>query len=460
MRVKYRNQLILPKLAILALVSCIALSLHAQSKLKADIFGMNRDYLVLTAKFGDPGYIVDTIALQNDEHISYEFPADLEKGLYHLYYSEEDYLELILGYGNLSFQIILASPIETMEIQQSRDNKMLYGYYKLRKGQMQEKNALIRFLFEYPHDKPLYDKAYKRLKKLHEKEQDYIQNLNTEAPDAFATRYIRFMFGESFEGLVSKNQKYLEQQYWADKNWTDTLLLNSDAYSSRLIEYLMHYRHRNASREEQEKSYMQACDSIFKHIPHGTAVYDFAFKYLMDGFEVFQMSEVISHMVAEYGGQCTGTSNSLKDRLEFHETFVKGVEVPDIVVPDMSEEIFRLKNTHKEHTLILFWASWCGHCEALLKEMIRLESRFKEAGIAIVTVSLDDSQEDLKSHLKTNPLPWPILCDYKGWKSPVSEAYHIYATPTMILVDADFDIVDKPLNLNQLMKVVNRVEQE
>ncbi|HEX6463281.1 MAG TPA: TlpA disulfide reductase family protein, partial [Vicinamibacterales bacterium] len=80
---------------------------------------------------------------------------------------------------------------------------------------------------------------------------------------------------------------------------------------------------------------------------------------------------------------------------------------------------FVLKNEHnvpvkmtdfKGKVLLLnFWATWCGPCKSEIPLFVELYSKYKDKGLAIVGVSIDDSPEQLQSFMKEYRMNYPVL---------------------------------------------------
>ena len=55
----------------------------------------------------------------------------------------------------------------------------------------------------------------------------------------------------------------------------------------------------------------------------------------------------------------------------------------------------RLLEKHRGKVVLVdFWASWCGSCMELLPHTIELHNRFYDRGLVVITVSLDDSDDE------------------------------------------------------------------
>lgn len=135
------------------------------------------------------------------------------------------------------------------------------------------------------------------------------------------------------------------------------------------------------------------------------------------------------------------------------------------IAPDISFEgdvyksgISDLNNKHlsdikSEFKLIIFGASWCPKCNEELTLITQLYSKCKMAGLEVIFVSLDSESKVFDRFIKT--FPFFSTCDYKKWDSKAAEDYHIFATPTMFLLNSNHEIVLRPNNVKQVEDWVN-----
>ena len=72
-----------------------------------------------------------------------------------------------------------------------------------------------------------------------------------------------------------------------------------------------------------------------------------------------------------------------------------------------------------EYVLIDFWASWCGPCRMENPNMVKLYDDFKDKGLAVISVSLDERKAAWTQAIQKDGMPWVHVSDLKGWKSEV-----------------------------------------
>lgn len=61
--------------------------------------------------------------------------------------------------------------------------------------------------------------------------------------------------------------------------------------------------------------------------------------------------------------------------------------------------------------LVDFWASWCGPCAQSFPALEDLYQRYKDRGLVILAVSVDEKAGDMQAFLKKHPATFPVVRD-------------------------------------------------
>lgn len=83
---------------------------------------------------------------------------------------------------------------------------------------------------------------------------------------------------------------------------------------------------------------------------------------------------------------------------------------------------------------VVFWASWADAARKDLSELAKLAAARSE-DLEVVTVSLDNTAEDLQAFLKSNPVSLPIVFEPGGMEGRLAAEYGIISLPTVFLID-------------------------
>lgn len=90
----------------------------------------------------------------------------------------------------------------------------------------------------------------------------------------------------------------------------------------------------------------------------------------------------------------------------------------------------------KKYVLIDFWASWCGPCRRELPNVKKAYADYKDKGFEVVSISIDQKEDDWRKAVKEEQLQWPNFRD-----NDVANLFKVKAVPTVYLCDADGNIV-------------------
>jgi peroxiredoxin len=123
-----------------------------------------------------------------------------------------------------------------------------------------------------------------------------------------------------------------------------------------------------------------------------------------------------------------------------------GPMAPDFSLQDLSDQMVSLSDFRGKVVLLDFWATWCPPCRMSIPELVKLQDKYRDSGLDIIGISLDDPQDGLSRYLREFKEKYKInyrilrfnskvMQDYFGMESP--------AIPTMFVIDRDGKIREK-----------------
>ncbi len=138
----------------------------------------------------------------------------------------------------------------------------------------------------------------------------------------------------------------------------------------------------------------------------------------------------------------------------------KGQEAPAIDLPNMQDSIVSLSSFKGKVVLLDFWASWCGPCRRSNPALVKLYNEFKDQGLEIVGVSVDQGKMAWLDAVKDDKLPYVQLIDSRGSKSDVMNNYEIQVIPTQFLIDKQGYLREKDLRGGSLRNAIKKLLSE
>ncbi|MGQ9846734.1 MAG: TlpA family protein disulfide reductase [Bacteroidales bacterium] len=201
----------------------------------------------------------------------------------------------------------------------------------------------------------------------------------------------------------------------------------------------------------------KSIDILIKNLLANTQKLNEITKHLFDFLEkrsLYGSSEYLALKLLNEQS-CT-LNNNFAAQLEGYRAMKKGNIAPDIVFNgDVVTPAYENGNIPKSlsdiksnYIVVVFGASWCPYCPDELSKISTLYKKWKEHGVEVVFVSLDDDPEKFK--LFAGAFPFISFCDYQKWESPIVKNYYIFATPTLYLLSNKREILLRPNSVEHL----------
>ena len=117
--------------------------------------------------------------------------------------------------------------------------------------------------------------------------------------------------------------------------------------------------------------------------------------------------------------------------------YFEGATIPDFSRPAPDGTLLSIMSEVSQHriTIIDFWASWCGPCRQEIPSVIELYKKYKDKGLGIVGVSLDNDKDAWLTAIKQLNMAWPQMSDQNDWGNSVAKLFNITSIPHTIVVD-------------------------
>jgi thiol-disulfide isomerase/thioredoxin len=111
-----------------------------------------------------------------------------------------------------------------------------------------------------------------------------------------------------------------------------------------------------------------------------------------------------------------------------------------ITAPTLSGTQFDWSSTHGHVVVLDFWGSWCGPCNAEQPELNTLASRWAPKGVTFLGIDESESSANGAAYERSYKVPYPSVNDSSQL---VASEYNVLDPPTVIVIDARGNIVDR-----------------
>jgi len=109
---------------------------------------------------------------------------------------------------------------------------------------------------------------------------------------------------------------------------------------------------------------------------------------------------------------------------------------PDWELDSISGESVRLSDVvHEQPVVLLFWASWCPYCKALMPHLQSMQLEYGDK-IRILAINFADKDADPVAYIRNAGYDFTVLLEGDA----VASAYRIYGTPGIVIVDQEREV--------------------
>jgi thiol-disulfide isomerase/thioredoxin len=141
----------------------------------------------------------------------------------------------------------------------------------------------------------------------------------------------------------------------------------------------------------------------------------------------------------------------LQEELERLKPTALGSIAPEITLPDQAMQYCSLTDHEANATIILFWNYSCTTCRRILDDFRKVTAEYDYKNIKVYTVFTGDDKEVWDA--------WVVRRLNSDWTNTwlsghdeVLKTYRIERIPTLFLLNAQFEIVDKGMTVGELDK--------
>ncbi|MDR0403212.1 MAG: TlpA family protein disulfide reductase [Treponema sp.] len=118
-------------------------------------------------------------------------------------------------------------------------------------------------------------------------------------------------------------------------------------------------------------------------------------------------------------------------RTERELMVLPGFSAPLANVPGSSGSA-RLEDYRGKVLFLNLWATWCGPCRAEMPSMEKLYRRFREQGLEMLALNIQEQKADVEAFMRRNGLTFPAALDADG---RIARQYGVMGIPTSYILD-------------------------
>ncbi len=442
------------KLFVVLFIFASIVSLSQEHKINGTITGLENKSLYLLQLMGEKRTVVDTAQTDITGAFVFNMPKEREAGMYMIINEPGKAIELIYNNEDIQFVTSGFGSSDDIQVVSSIENLIYYDYLNVKGINLYKLDVLKSLLSNYPPDDDFYSEALKQYSLLQNRIITRVDELINNNPLTLASRYLKTDKPTFANHMLSDNDQniYLKQHYFDDIDFNDTMLIRSTFLTSKVVSYLSLYQMNVNSQAELEDNMLIGVDSVLYHAQVNQEIYEFLIDFLIHGFESIGFEKGLEHIAnaSTLDQFCENTERKLKleNKLELIKKLAIGQPAPNFTTKDINGNQVVLNEINANKTILVFWASWCPHCD----EIMPVINSYYDGGknFEVIAISIDESEKDLMNSLAETSYNWINIAELKGWNGDIVEEYGIVATPSIFVLDKNKIIIGKPIGKKEL----------
>lgn len=133
-----------------------------------------------------------------------------------------------------------------------------------------------------------------------------------------------------------------------------------------------------------------------------------------------------------------------------------GPLAPPFSLIDLNGRKLQLGDYKDKVVLLDFWATWCGPCQIEIPGFVKLQERYRDQGLVVIGISLDDSPEPVREFYREYRMNYPVAMGDER----TTELYGgILGLPTTFVIGRDGRIYSRHVGATAVSDIEEEIKE-
>ena len=487
-------------LASLLITNGIALNAQDNPKrtIEAQIQGMAKgDTVFLANYYGSKLYYNDTAIVDGKATATFKKAKGYDAGVYAVVVPGPKYFELVVNEPVIKVATRMDDLLPSLQIKQSKENELFIGYIRFLNDRKIDGDAL-RAQMDAAKDPDARAAVKVRMEELDKRVKQYQRDLVTNNKGTLAAALVKMSMAVELpearkpDGSLDSAAAYYNYRahYWDNFDLTDERIVRIPVFGNKFEEYISRVVPQVPDTINRlADDLISKCGSTketFKYVLHSLT-----HKY--ETSDIMGMDAVFVHLALTYycpkgmptkvDWMSAGKIDTLCTRARKMAPLTLGRKAPYLCLTDTTEQRWvNYYDLPQEFVVIIFWDPHCGHCKKELPDIYKAyQEKLKPMGIEVFAVAKaveDKLFDDWKKFIRENKLDWinvgltpTVFSEAKKDARKYipkhttieslnyADAWDVFSTPKVFLVDGERRIAGKSLSADQIADLVSKLRE-
>ena len=105
-------------------------------------------------------------------------------------------------------------------------------------------------------------------------------------------------------------------------------------------------------------------------------------------------------------------------------------------------------DTTSKVNMLVFWASWCGPCRKEIPGLKKIDSAFREKGVKLTSISIDEDKENWLKALEQEKMGWTQLYADTYDRAKIKNQFEITSIPMVVFIDNNRKLIKRYIGID------------
>jgi peroxiredoxin len=457
------------KVLLLTILSISTLSAQKTTQITFKIAGFTEGVAQLVGVYADANYLADTAKIASDGRIQFVKKEGYVDGLFYLLLPDETSFQLIVANGeNFSIKAEKGNFINTLQAEQSLENKIFFENQRFQAGLEQRFNAVMAEMRKYPQGSAEFENLKVKQQNLLNEREGILTKLKTDYPNALFTKFklagqnpkYRYAFRSNGSLDSIQTMRNFQDDWWNGFDFSESRLVRTPVFQNKLKKYISELT------VQHPDSIVKSAISIIDKTFNNKELFKVAANWITYNHKptvgkLMDCDAIYAQLVLKYftlenseklgipQEDITSMRNTATAMLP---SFV-GKIGQDVVARNKNNELKSIYGLKSAITVIYIYNPDCEHCQEETPKLRAVYDEWKSRGIEVFSIVYNAKDKaEWQDFAQKYGINWTDIWDPEV-KSRYHEKYYTDITPEMYVLDKNHKIVAKNLKANQLPAV-------
>jgi len=467
--------------------------------IEAQIQGLAKgDTVYLANYYGAKLYYNDTAVVDAKSTVTFKKEKGYPAGVYAVVVPGPKYFELVVNEPVIKVATHRNDLLPALQVKQSKENELFINYIRFLNDRRLEGDAQ-RAQLDAAKDEAARAEVKERMLDLDKRVKQYQRDLIANNPGMLVASLVKMSMAVELpeprkdDGSLDSAASYYQyrEHFWDNFDLTDPRIVRVPVFGNKFEEYITKVVPQVPDTVKRLADELiakcGATKETFQFVVHGIT-----HKY--ETSDIMGMDAVFVHMALTYYCPKDGKPgradwmepeklDKLCERARKQAPLTLGRKAPYLCLTDSTEEKWiNYYDLPNDFVVIIFWDPHCGHCKKEIPEIHKVyKEKLKGMGIEVFSVAKATDEglfKDWKKFIRENNLDWinvaltknifeeakkdarKFIPKYTTLESlNYADAWDVYSTPKIFVVDSERRFVGKSLSAEQIADLVTRLRE-